>query len=369
MLCLAPIPTRRYRRNKRYACKMKYRTSIRPEDAQMCRAIFDYGAFMLSEESKTAGAFSFVDDDIRLWKLNRKIAQNNFISRGYISQLLLSRRFGQCSSVASGILNHIFQKLVEWRLITYMWADLHNIEGVYQFNRGVMHAFWYWDFFENILLDEIKLIEKYRSSVPYIIVRDSAGDESIGTGFYVSSSDRGNNFIVTNKHVLENQRVSEIRAGEISYEFDEVTVSPSVDLGAVRVRANPQVPRFRVGDVRLLESVVTLGYPTVAGSVDNVLLAHRGEINGFVRIRGSEAGASEMLAISCHVAPGNSGGPVIDGSGRIVGVVSESAFRRQMTRGQDQGDVISTHHLAVPTPELVHFLVAELGLPLEDCIR
>jgi hypothetical protein len=77
------------------------------------------------------------------------------------------------------------------------------------------------------------------------------------------------------------------------------------------------VPIYPVGRGGVLTRTITLGYPRIATTDAPYLLAHGGELNAVV----SNYYGEERLIISNAVAPGNSGGPVLDEAVLCIGMV------------------------------------------------
>jgi uncharacterized protein len=143
---------------------------------------------------------------------------------------------------------------------------------------------------------------------------------STGSGFFVN--ERGD--IITNKHVVDGctsvrAQVQSLEGTEIfTVEGRDITVSQTADLALFRTgRAPPSVatlaPR-RTSD--LGESIMVAGYP-LRPVLNNGISVTPGVISGGSGPEGDE----NEFQISAPVQPGNSGGPVIDLSGQVVGVV------------------------------------------------
>lgn len=134
-----------------------------------------------------------------------------------------------------------------------------------------------------------------------------------GTGFVVSSTGD----IVTNHHVIED--CEEIRVGDLGQArlngFDEdndlalITVSVSEPLEVASFRSQPKVSRG--------ESVVVIGFPLhgTLSSFGNVTDGMISALSGF-------NDDFREYQFSAPIQPGNSGGPLLDRSGNVIGVVS-----------------------------------------------
>lgn len=131
---------------------------------------------------------------------------------------------------------------------------------------------------------------------------------STGTGFYVTETE-----VVTNAHVVEG--VKRVRlvdvdgktcAGEVVARGESGT---QIDLALVK--ASRRGAPLRLARSRNLQNVFVYGYGSLGGTT-NIMLATEGRIS---------ARPENLVVTSAHVNPGNSGGPMVDTSGRAVGVV------------------------------------------------
>lgn len=109
-------------------------------------------------------------------------------------------------------------------------------------------------------------------------------------------------------------------------------------------------PIYPVGVARVLARTITLGYPLIATTDAPYLLAHGGELNAIVRNYKGE----ESLIISNLVAPGNSGGPVLDEAGLCVGMVV-----RALESKHEGG--MSTANAALPSSAILEFIAPFLA--------
>ncbi|TFL19397.1 S1C family serine protease [Jannaschia formosa] len=141
-----------------------------------------------------------------------------------------------------------------------------------------------------------------------------SGRIGTGTGFYVTDTD-----VVTGAHVVEGcDRLSlPDGSGLLVIRSDAGT-----DLAVLRAarRSAHWLDLSTGGSDRLGAPVVALGFP-YAGLFEQGLSATRGNISALRGIDGSE----DELTMTAPVQPGNSGGPLLDGQGRVVGVVSYRA--------------------------------------------
>lgn len=84
-------------------------------------------------------------------------------------------------------------------------------------------------------------------------------------------------------------------------------------------------PSFTLSiDRELLDEVVVFGYPPVPQSNDAYLVVNRGEVSSLVQ----DYDGQQMIVVSCLTRGGNSGGPVVNRRGKVIGLVSRSLYKR-----------------------------------------
>jgi regulator of sirC expression with transglutaminase-like and TPR domain len=157
------------------------------------------------------------------------------------------------------------------------------------------------------------LVRKTRDSVVMITVegRDRL-DAGIGTGFVVDAD----GLIATNLHVIGEARPITVRFRD-GRELPVTEIHASdhqLDLAILRVsdrRLTPLPLAFRE-KISQGQSIVVVGNPM--GLRDSVV---SGVVSGQRQIDGRR-----MLQIAMPIEPGNSGGPVLDLRGRVVGIVT-----------------------------------------------
>jgi S1-C subfamily serine protease len=132
--------------------------------------------------------------------------------------------------------------------------------------------------------------------------------------------------VLTNNHVIKGCKaivVKGMNAGPVAAKLD--AVDPKNDLALLKTGPSPAIgtpAAFRRPSkpAKLGETVGVIGYP-LTGILSTEPKATFGQVN-------SVAGANNdytLLQISAPVQPGNSGGPVFDASGLVIGVVVSQA--------------------------------------------
>ena len=139
---------------------------------------------------------------------------------------------------------------------------------------------------------------------------------NVGTAFTVAPG-----FIVTNRHVVEDyKKVTFMRADETTFEGELVLDDPDNDLSLFYV--NPEILKARPIPLAKKHSgigaqVFTVGFPhpSVLGISPKLTLGHINAERGF-------EDNPNTYQISVPLQSGNSGGPLLDMNGNVVGITS-----------------------------------------------
>jgi putative serine protease PepD len=182
-------------------------------------------------------------------------------------------------------------------------------------------------------LDARQIYDASKNAVTYIVA-DTPEGQATGSGFVVSKD----GLIVTNDHVVDGASQVQVKIGT-SDEAQDATVvgaDPSRDLALLKVDAN-NLPTLSLGD----SSSVGVGDPTYAignpFGLDHTLTT--GIVSALQRSLQAPDGATISGAIQTDAAlnPGNSGGPLLDASGKVIGVNSQ--IQTGSSSGAEAGNV------------------------------
>lgn len=136
---------------------------------------------------------------------------------------------------------------------------------------------------------------------------------SSGTGFFVSKAGH----VITNHHVIEGCRTYRIGAPGSSPVTARLIASDAAnDLALLKTDLTPQAVAAFNSRPRLGSPVFVFGFP-----LGGILASGGNFTDGAITATAGMADDTRMLQISAPVQPGNSGGPVKDQSGNVVGVV------------------------------------------------
>ena len=167
-----------------------------------------------------------------------------------------------------------------------------------------------------------------------------------GTGVYITSEGH----IVTNAHVVANCSEIRVGTGEGNFETGQlVAKDPANDLALIKVNAKPtRLGALRFGG-RLGENVEAFGYP-----LSQVLATSGNFTTGNVTALAGIADDTRFYQISAPVQPGNSGGPLLDESGNLVGIVSSKL--NFLSEIKSQGDIPENVNFAIKASVAANFL-------------
>jgi S1-C subfamily serine protease len=169
-----------------------------------------------------------------------------------------------------------------------------------------------------------------------------------GTGFVISASGH----IVTNHHVIDG--CTDIKGnlgGQPPTALRVVSSDESNDLAVLQGPAATfkDYARIRERSIRSGDSVVAIGYP-FHGLLSSDFTVTTGIVSSLSGIMND----TRMLQISAAIQPGNSGGPLLDTSGLIVGVVSAKLDGLRVARAT--GNIPENINFAIKTGAIRDFL-------------
>lgn len=143
-----------------------------------------------------------------------------------------------------------------------------------------------------------------------------------GTGFALASG-----YIVTNYHVIENAKSIIIKGvnGDFSnqYHATVVAVDKNNDLAILQIMDEHfkdfgTIPyNVKIGNSDVGEDIFVLGYPLSSTMGDEIKLT-----TGVISSKTGFQGDVSLYQISAPVQPGNSGGPLFDNNGNLIGIIS-----------------------------------------------
>jgi len=177
----------------------------------------------------------------------------------------------------------------------------------------------------NIILGFEHIVEKYKKSIFKIEPTYSNKNKSIGTGFIINYNREY--YVVTNKHVIQDSislKILDIDDNNI--EFGSIFKNPTKDVAIIKLSNIPAKSYFFLNfDYNVLDEIITIGYPSVPMTKFAYQLCHKGEINSVVE----DYFGNKLLIFSAKTSSGNSGSPLIDKTGRVIGIVTQELFEEE----------------------------------------
>lgn len=204
--------------------------------------------------------------------------------------------------------------------------------------------------------------DKFRNNPPDIV--------GSGTGYALSA----NGHIVTNYHVTNGATSIKVRGvnGNFSKSYNATVLvdDKNNDLSIIKIDdpsftslgAIPYIISSRSIDVG--SSVFVLGYPLRVTMGDEVKLT-----NGIVSSKSGFQGDITSYQISAPVQPGNSGGPLFDDKGNVIGTINA-----KHTGAESVSYAIKTSYLlslieSLPSPPKLQTISSVSGKPLTEQVK
>ncbi|MBY0336462.1 MAG: serine protease [Acetobacteraceae bacterium] len=173
------------------------------------------------------------------------------------------------------------------------------------------------------------------------------GGISSGTAFAI-----GPRLVLTNAHVIRGCRDIRLRtSGGAEFPASRRAEDPERDLALLVAEGDPgPALAFRRGPpLRRGEGVVTYGFP-LAGLLSSGPTLTTGEVSALSGLRDNPA----QIQISAPVQPGNSGGPLLDRSGLVAGIVTSKLNAQRVA--QVTGDIPQNVNFAIKGEQALAFL-------------
>lgn len=201
----------------------------------------------------------------------------------------------------------------------------------------------------------ISVVSIHRSSGSDPSGTTGDGDSS-GTGLVLTTDGE----ILTNAHVVGDATTVDVRLpGEREPRPGAViAVDPADDLALVRIDADGLTPAVFAapGDVRVGDEVVAVGF---ALDLDGDPSVTRGVVSALDRTLSTRAGVLDgLVQTDAAISSGNSGGPLVNAFGRVVGINTAVAYGDVDTAANSVGFAIGVAELV---PELADLRATAAG--------
>lgn len=198
-------------------------------------------------------------------------------------------------------------------------------------------------------------------AIQRVIGKGAVQGESFGTGVIVTSDGE----ILTNAHVVADAKTVNVRLpGETEPRLGAVIASDKAnDLALIRIDADGLTAATfaAVGNVRIGDEVVAIGY---ALDLDGDPSVTRGIVSALDRTLNTDGGAlNGMIQTDAAISSGNSGGPLVNARGEVLGINTAVAFSSTDTAANNVGFAISVERLLA---EIDRLRMSSSGAPIVE---
>ena len=166
---------------------------------------------------------------------------------------------------------------------------------------------------------------------------------------------RPDGLMLTNDHVIGRKRSFTVRIGDgRSFKAKVLGTDPVGDLAALKLEVpeGQTVPHLELGDsggLRVGDEAVAIGNPFALGVLDQAPTFTVGIISALNHTQGTYA---ECIVTDAEVNPGNSGGPLLNMAGEVVGINGQISTRFGLRSNTGLGFAISSRQIAIWLPRL-----------------
>jgi S1-C subfamily serine protease len=143
------------------------------------------------------------------------------------------------------------------------------------------------------------------------------GGFSTGTGFFVTN----NGYAITNFHVIEgSHKIRVVGEDNVLIPAKVVATDPQNDVALIKIDGPTVALPFKdSGDLAKGQEIATLGYPLIMlqGQESKATFGRISALSGL-------HDDQRFIQIDAAIQPGNSGGPLFDDLGNVVGITSST---------------------------------------------
>jgi S1-C subfamily serine protease len=195
----------------------------------------------------------------------------------------------------------------------------HYIDGRFQQPAGMVGVLWLPWLDGTSLADSVRTFNDLLSinvdkSIPDNKKEPSKSPQKIssGTGFFIN-----NYMLMTNQHVVDECESISVKSHGLGTVLAE---DRDNDLAIIQV-GQPNLYHLNLADspVRLGDDLVVLGYPLQGVLAESINMT-KGNVSSLAGING----ATNLFQMTAPIQPGNSGGPVINDSGKVAGIATST---------------------------------------------
>ena len=173
---------------------------------------------------------------------------------------------------------------------------------------------------------------------------------STGTGFFINRE----GYVLTNHHVIAKCKQYSVYGKNATLQAQLVAKDEEHDLAVLKTSMQAEgFATFRAPDTPIYnwDSVLVIGYPGMSWQKRKPVV----EQAQFIAPKGPR-GEDWLIQFSDSVLQGNSGGPLLDEAGNVIGVIQAKSTTRRVNNMTHEMDEVQRADLAISLATAVHFL-------------
>lgn len=173
--------------------------------------------------------------------------------------------------------------------------------------------------------------------------RDNETYVSAGTGIIITSD----GYVLTNSHIVDDAEVLKVTTSDgTEYKATLVGSDATIDIAVIKLEGASDLEVAAIGDsnsLRVGDSVMAIGNP----GGEMIFTASTGILSGKNIEVNNDGNVMHLLQTDTALNPGNSGGPLLDDQGRVIGVCNMKSVYASI---DEYGNVLYSEGISYAIP-------------------